>query len=554
MKESGSTVVRTKRGAATRDRPPWIARVLITAARRVAPPSRAFGIEPDKLVALLELRFALDARATRSLAEGRTGVSLGQMLIGALFIALFTTIVVVTVPTAALAVGVVSTALWLAIPTMLLGAWLDVLLDGASESVIAPTPVGDRTVLAARLLFLATYATATVGAIVALPLAAGVLRHGLWPFLPIGLVATATSSVTAVLLLLLAFLVLARVVPGDRFRVWALRAQFATAIAFPLAWQIVPRLLPHLGESVPHWVLLAVPPCWPAGLASWCDGEVVPLRGLRTALTFVVPLASFACALALANRRFVAATASPQTESHRPAPFAAGPIARFCARVGSDPDERAGFEFARVVTLRERSYVVHTMPGTILALVLFGASVFAMDRDMVSTPHWVLFGLLPLLLTITLPTAIWTTRATESPEAAWLRDVAPYADDRALRSGSFKLLLVRWCAIPSLCALAVCSVLGSWRGALFSAVSTLAAFHLDVLACTLLDVRHPFRAPYSTDRLNNAAPSLLFFLHTLLVLAAGAGLLVAHDAPIVLAVGGVALSALAPLRWRALRS
>ncbi len=38
-------------------------------------------------MALLELRFALDARATRSLAEGRTGVTLGQMLLGALFVA-----------------------------------------------------------------------------------------------------------------------------------------------------------------------------------------------------------------------------------------------------------------------------------------------------------------------------------------------------------------------------------------------------------------------------------------------------------------------------------
>lgn len=554
MSEPVATVVRSKRAGTRLARPPWIARLAITAARRLAPSLRVFGIEPHKLVALLELRFALDARSTRALAEGRMGVSLGQMLLGALFVALFTTIVVITVPTSGIAVGTISVALWISIPTMLLGAWLDVLLDGAAESVIAPTPIGDRTLLAARLLFLATYAAATVGAIVALPLAAGTLRHGIWPFLPIGLVATASSSVAALLVLLLVFLLLARVVPGDRFRVWALRVQFAIAIAFPLAWQIVPRVLPRIGETLPHWVLIAVPPCWPAGLASWCEGEDVPLRAVRASLTFVVPVILFGLALALANRRFVAATAAPQTESHHPAPFRANRLTRFASRVCSNADERVGFEFARVVTLRERSYVVQTMPGTIMALVLFGASVFIVDRDVLSTPKWALFGVLPMLLAIPLPVGLWTTRLTESPEAAWIRDIAPFADDRPLRSGTFKLLLVRWCVIPSFVAIVVCATVWSWRGALFSVVAALAAFHLDVFACKLVDLRRPFRAPYSTERLGNSAPSLVFMMHTLLVIGVGFGLIAAHRSPIVLAIGGVVLLALAPLRWRALRS
>lgn len=505
-------------------------------------------------MALLELRFALDARATRSLAEGRTGVTLGQMLLGALFVALFTTMVVLVAPTAGIAVGVVAAALWLAIPTMLLGAWLDVLLDGAAESVIAPTPIGDRTMLAARLLFLATYATATVGSIVALPLAAGSIRHGVWPFLPIGIVATVSSSIAAVLVLLLVFLVLARLVPGDRFRVWALRTQFATAIAFPLAWQIVPRLLSRIDGSAPHWVLMALPPCWPAGLASWCAGEDVPLRGLRVTLTFAFPLVLFVLALALANRRFAAATSSPQTESHQPAPFRANSLTRLVSHICSDADERAGFEFARVLTLRERSYVVQTMPGTIMALVLFGASVFVVDRDVLTTPKWALIGVLPLLLAIPLPVGLWTTRATESPDAAWIRDIAPHADDRPIRSGMFKLLLVRWCVIPSLIAFVACAAIAAWRGALFSAAAALVAFHVDVFACKLLDVHRPFRAPYSTEKLGTGAPSLVFMLHTLLVLGVGFGLIAAHRSPIVLAVAGVVLVALAPLRWRALRS
>lgn len=554
MSEPVATVVRSKRAAAKLARPPWIARLAIEALRRLAPPLHAFGIEPGKLVALLELRFELDARATRSLAEGRTGVHLGQMLLAALFVALFTSIVVAAVPNASVAVGVVSAALWLAMPTMLLGAWLDVLLDGAAESVIAPTPIGDRTVLAARLLFLATYATATVGAIVLLPLAAGCIRHGVWPFLPIGIVATVSSSIAAVLVLLLVFLVLARIVPGDRFRVWALRTQFATAIAFPLAWQVVPRLLPKIEGSAPDWVLMALPPCWPAGLASWCAGEDVPLRGLRVTLTFAFPLVLLGLALALANRRFVAATGAPQTESHRPAPFRANPLTRWFSRICSDADERAGFEFARVLTLRERSYVVQTMPGTIMALVLFGASVFVVDRDVLTTPKWALFGVLPVLLAIPLPVCLWTTRLTESPEAAWIRDIAPYADERPLRSGMFKLLLVRWCVIPSGIAFVACATAWSWRGALFSVVAALAAFHLDVFACKLLDVHRPFRAPYSTEKLGNGAPSLVFMLHTLLVFGVGFGLIAAHRSPIVLAVGGAVLLALAPLRWRALRS
>jgi hypothetical protein len=278
------------------------------------------------------------------------------------------------------------------------------------------------------------------------------------------------------------------------------------------------------------------------------------LRGLRVALTFAFPLVLFVLALALANRRFVAATSSPQTESHQPAPFRANPLTRWVSHICSDADERAGFEFARALTLRERSYVVQTMPGTIMALVLFGASVFVVDRDVFTTPKWALFGLLPVLLAITMPVALWTTRATESPGAAWIRDIAPFADDRPMRSGMFKLLLVRWCLIPSGIALVACAAIAAWLGALFSVVAALAAFHLDVFACKLLDVHRPFRMPYSTERLNNGAPSLVFFLHTLFVLGAGFGLIAAHRSPIVLAVAGFILLALAPLRWRALRS
>lgn len=554
MTDPGALVRRSKRDVAGAAQPPWIARLALAGLRRVAPFLRVFRIEPQKLVALLELRFALDARATRSLAEGRSGVNLGKMLLGSVFIALFTTMVVVAVPTAGVAVGVIAAALWFAIPATLLGAWLDVLLDGAAESVVAPTPIADRTVLAARLIFLATYAVANVAAIVLPPLVAGSLRHGVWPFLPIGIVATATASMSAVLVLLLVFLMLARIVPGDRFRVWALRGQFAAAIALPLVFQIVPRLLPKLGETAPHWVLLALPPCWPAGLAAWCAGEDVPSAALRATLTFTVPLALFALALALSNRGFVAATSSPQTESHRPAPFRAGALARFAARVCSDADERAGFEFARVLTLRERSYAVQTLPGAILAMVLFGASAFVVDRDATSMPLWTFLGVLPLLLTLTVPVCAWTARATESPEAAWIRDIAPFADDRPLRSGLSKLLLVRWCVMPGLVALVGCAVLGGARGALFAFVTALTAFHLDVLVVKLLDVRQPFRTAYSAERAGGHVPSMVFFLHTLLVFGIGFALVAFHRATNGLALVGFVLLALAPLRWRALRS
>ncbi|MBK6940265.1 MAG: hypothetical protein IPH13_08670 [Planctomycetes bacterium] len=554
MKERGTIVRRSKRDVAGAAQPPWVARLALAGLRRIAPLLRAFRIEPQKLMALLELRFALDARATRSLAEGRTGVDLGRMLVGSATFGLFTTIVVVTVPTPGMAVGVIAGALWVAVPMMLLGAWLDVLLDGSAESVIAPTPIGDRTVLAARLIFLATYAAATVTTIVAMPLVVGSFCHGVWPFLPIGIIATASASVCAVLVLLLVFLALARIVPGDRFRIWALRCQFAAAIAFPLLWQILPRMLPTSSESMPHWVVLVVPPCWPAGFAAWCGDELVPWASLRTTLTFAAPIALFGLALALANRRFVAATASPQTESHVPAPFRAGRPTRWFARVCTDADERAGFEFARLSTLRERSYAMQTLPAMILPLVLFAASLFLVDRDMHSAPFWALCGILPLVLALNLPICIWAARATESPDAAWIRDIAPFADDRPMRSGLFKALLVRWCFVPSFIAFAACTFIGLARGALFAFVTALAAFHVDVVACLVLDVRRPFRIAYSTDRVARDAPTLVFFLHAILVCGTGFGLVALHRSPIVLAIGGVVLLALAPLRWRALRS
>jgi hypothetical protein len=76
----------------------------------------------------------------------------------------------------------------------------------------------------------------------------------------------------------------------------------------------------------------------------------------------------------------------------------------------------------------------------------------------------------------------------------------------------FKLLLVRWCVIPSLIAFVACAAIAAWRGALFSAAAALVAFHVDVFACKLLDVHRPFRAPYSTEKLGNGAPSLVFML------------------------------------------
>ncbi|MBK8977702.1 MAG: hypothetical protein IPM29_17485 [Planctomycetes bacterium] len=489
---------------------------------RLRVPLRAAGVDTDALRALLQTEFTLGVRrARRAQDEGRqsglqTGAVLGfvmQVLMGGI---------------GAMAVGFIRDPLWgmgiaqlvlMAMLTMVLVSdYLPMLVDTADVTVIAPLPVGDRTLLATRITHATTLLAVTLLGSSVLPLIAGTIVHGV-AFVPIWCLATLLLAGTAVALSFGLFLGAMRLFDMERFRDLILYLQVAAMVLVMGGFQVLPRLVSsaEVESLVRHrgWWLALLPPFHGAGLLAWWQGDHSRLVVVLGVLGVVVPLALLTALVAWLGGGFVARLAAMATGAR------SAPAPRPRRRVFRDAllrstAARAGYDFVAALSRRERTFRLRTYPLVAVSVVL--GIAMSLQRGAVRNERMLAISL--YFLATYSPLVVTMARYSDNHEASWILRTAPLRRPGEFLTGGLTALLVTFTAPAVLLMSGLLLAIAGPEIALDLAFATCVVVGTSVVAMLKLGRRLPFTEQAVKNPMEGSIG--LFLAMSFVVILAGA--------------------------------
>jgi len=417
----------------TATRPPSdsaLLRLLVAVAAWLQRPLAWWGVQPRAFLEIVTFKLRLDFRqVSRGRGgEARIGVAAKGGLVGACVLYLLIGFGVGGIFAAPeipfLAAAGAQALLLYFVGVSLLADFTNVLLDPTDLAVLAPRPVTERTLLAARIVHVALYLGLIAASIGLGPLAVGTVvfgpRYGLGLLLTIGL-----TCIEAVFGTILLYLLAIRLVRPGRLRGVILWVQMGTMIVVMGIYMLMPRALHH-AEGVSAWVdahpllLFVVPPFHMAGLVEFVRGDATARNALLAASAVVLPALMLWGVARAGSRGLLAGLADLETQGHaRPRRGRWGALWRRLLARGRA--ERGGFDFFRHLAGRERQYQMRTYPMLAL-MVLMSITISTV---------------LPLYYAaMFFAVALLNARYTETPEARWIFHALPVADRAAFHRGA----------------------------------------------------------------------------------------------------------------------
>lgn len=486
----------------SRARPPKVfadgglyTRAVLACARPVGQVLSRFGVDPDGFRMLLALELNLELRRARSARRrGGGGMSVAGKVVSSIVSVGFGVFGGVALGNAAdplWGMGIALGLLMLFLTMMLVSEYLPALVDTAGIEVLAPLPVDDRSVLAARITHLAAYLGTTLLFMSLVPLLAGTVRYGAWPFVPVWVVAGLLATATSLGLSFALFLAAMRLFDPQRFRDVLIYLQVAVMVVLMGGFQLIPRLMERdalraLLGTRPRWLAL-VPPFHGAAFLPLARGETDGFLVLLAGLAVFVPFGTLALALRLGKRGFVARLAA-MAGATRGAPVGRPRRRRLRDLLLHSPVSRAGYDFFAALSRRERGFRLRTYPLVAIA-VLMGLS-FAFRRGHLANPA-MLCGML-YCLAMYAPAFVLQARFSDDHEARWIFSVVPVSGYGPFVQGAFTALVATFLLPIAAVFLIVVVVLGG-PGVLPDAAFALqSVLLLSVISMLLLGLSVPF--------------------------------------------------------------
>jgi hypothetical protein len=430
-------------------------------AARFGPLLRLFGVDPRAFRELLHLRVVLALRPSREAsAWGTAGLALA--LVMTWVAGLGTGLIALLNEDAALWVVISHSALGFLLALMLFQYAAGILVDPSDIAVVAPHPVGDRTVFAVRLAevaaYLALFTLAFTGGNVLLAVF-GQPPLAVLLFYPVLSVVCAASTLGLVALL---FALVLCVVGPAHFQRVTLWVQILGGVALFGALQaprfVHPEQWGLWADELARWRAF-----WPPyGYAAWFElastgHSSAPLAALVAAV-LLAPLALLVT-FALAARAFLAGLQGPLGAPRPRASWPEGRTARTARLLTRTPSERAGFEFAAALSRREPHFLRAVLPQLAMFQFMALAMGFGRHREVA-----MFLPLSPGLLFMLLPNVLVQAQSTPTPAAAGLFASAPLASRDEFLRGGVKALLWQWVGAPAVALFCVQLVLVGLEG------------------------------------------------------------------------------------------
>ena len=336
----------------------------------------------------------------------------------------------------------------------LLSEFTSVLFDQRDNYILLPRPVSHRTLLMLRLVHIQFY----IGFIaLALSLAGGILMAVKYKGIAIIIYFLAVGLSTWITLILTTFiyLLISKVVNGERFKDFVSYTQIAIAIIIFGSYQLLPRLIDsHILKNVSmplSWWTYLCPPAWLAALVklSLFTDPTTPLLVLSS-LALLVPAGGAIFLVRFLSKGFGDILAEGSIESA--VPQKQGTLkTRFANKLNNlmciSSLEKAGWNFAVSTTRRDRKFKQAVYPYFGI-MIVFAIAILKPDLTnlAVSLQEKGQFSkyLFIVIVGFSGNAAIMQLPFTDSPEAAWIYRALPLKEYGHIMTGALKAILSRF--------------------------------------------------------------------------------------------------------------
>ena len=336
----------------------------------------------------------------------------------------------------------------------LLSEFTSVLFDQRDNYILLPRPVSHRTLLMLRMVHIQFY----IGFIaLALSLAGGIIMAVKYKGIAIIVYFFAVGLSTWITLIFTTFiyLLISKVVNGERFKDFVSYTQIAIAIIIFGSYQLLPRLMDsHILKNVSlsfSWWTYLCPPAWLAAFVklSLFTDPTTPLLVLSS-LALLIPAGGAFFLIRFLSKGFGDILAEGSTESAVPQKQRTLKT-RFANKLNNllcvSNLEKAGWNFAVSTTRRDRKFKQAVYPYFGI-MIVFAIAILKPDLTnlAVSLQEKGQFTkyLFIVIVGFSGNAAIMQLPFTDSPEAAWIYRALPLKEYGHIMTGALKAILSRF--------------------------------------------------------------------------------------------------------------
>lgn len=392
------------------------------------------------------------------------------------------------------------------IATSLISDFSSVLLDIRDRNILSTKPVNRKTIAAAKMMHIFFYMFFLTGALAAVPLIVGLLRHGVG-FVAIFLVELILMDLLIMVITALIYWGVLKFFDGEKLKDFINYVQIGLTIVLAVGYQLMVRLFDFVNLDVvfqPRWWQFAVPPVWfgaPYELLLHGDGQSLYI--LFALVTVIVPMIAFFIYLKLmpSFEKNLQKLADPGSRKKA----GSGRWLKRSSRIlCSSPREQAFFRFAWTVIGNEREFKLKVYPSLGFSIIFPFIFLFTNIDDtgllgLAGTKLYLAIYSCALLV----PTVVLMLEYSSSYKGAWIYRVMPLEDSVAVHRGTLIAAVVR--LIVPLFALEAL-IFGGLFG--IGILPDLIAAGLAILCYAVISYRHlvmsfPFSEPFDTARQNN---------------------------------------------------
>jgi hypothetical protein len=419
-------------------------------------PSRWLGVDYDQLEILLITRLAMDFRSTpaglQSLGNRKNTLTT-QLFMYVVFGSLFGA-AAFSIKDLTLGLTIFYLVVLVSLIMTLISEFTSVLFDNRDNFILLPRPVSNRTLLMYRLVHIQFYMGLIALALSATGAVIIIFKYSFLASL-IFIIASVLGTWIALLFTTFFYLLLSKIVNGERFKDIISYAQIIMVIAVFGGYQVMPSLmsdsiLDNLELHISWWTYF-LPPVWLAAIVKiFCFPDPSVSFIVLALLGVVVPLAGAMLLIRSISGGFgnilsesSAETTVPQTESNLKAGFLARLSTLFCI----SENEKAGWRFTLSIIKRDRKFKLAVYPNFGILLVLAFMLLKPDVKDLTSSLQGInVFNkyLFLMILGFSVNNAILQLPYTDSPEAAWIYKALPFNAHGELLTGAIKAILTKF--------------------------------------------------------------------------------------------------------------
>jgi ABC-2 type transport system permease protein len=349
----------------------------------------------------------------------------------------------------------------------LVSEFTTVLFDQRDNFILLPRPVSNRTLLMLRLVHIQFY----MGLIaLALSFPTGiiiVIKYNVLTAL-IYFIAVALCTWISLIFTTFIYLMLSRIVNGERFKDLISYAQIIMAVAVFGSYQLIPRvmdteILKNASLTVQWWTWL-FPPAWLAALVTVITSGSTLSFKLLALPGVVVPVAGAIILMRSMSKGFgniLSDASSESSASQNTSELKRGLLSGLNNFFCSSEYEKAGWEISMATMKRDRKFKQSVYPNfgimIVLAIIVLKPDLSNILSSLKGNDEFGKYFFV-MMLGFSVNAAILQLPYTDTPEAAWIYKALPFTAHGDIISGATKAMLAKF-LIPIYIIITIPSVL-----------------------------------------------------------------------------------------------